>query len=204
MSQIRYAVAAIVKSLVILSLSISLVVLTGQWSYRLFATVYDVATPVGLSKEQLFINIDQLMYYLISPFQATLSFANFSSSAGGLQHFVEVKRLMQWNFMLSIIGIVYLIWSLRTKRTKRIAYYAQQWLKLTAYFPLILLFFIVIAFDKLFVLFHQLFFRNDLWLFNPNTDPIINVLPQSLFMMYFVLAIVIYEVIVWVYRKSIK
>ncbi|MBS4461307.1 TIGR01906 family membrane protein [Aerococcaceae bacterium zg-B36] len=204
MSQIRYAVAAVLKSLVILSLSISLVVLTGQWSYRLFATVYDVATPVGLSKEQLFINIDQLMYYLISPFQATLSFANFSSSAGGLQHFVEVKRLMQWNFMLSIIGIVYLIWSLRTKRTKRIAYYAQQWLKLTAYFPLILLFFIVIAFDKLFVLFHQLFFRNDLWLFNPNTDPIINVLPQSLFMMYFVLAIVIYEVIVWVYRKSIK
>ncbi|MBK0348247.1 TIGR01906 family membrane protein [Aerococcaceae bacterium zg-ZJ1578] len=204
MNQIRYAVAAIVKSLVILSLSISLVVLTGQWSYRLFTTVYDVATPMGLSNTQLFVNIDHLMHYLISPFQATLSFVNFSSSAGGLQHFVEVKRLMQWNFMLSIIGIVYLIWSLRTKRTKRIAYYAQQWLKLTAYFPLILLFFIVIAFDKLFVLFHQLFFRNDLWLFNPNTDPIINVLPQSLFMMYFVLAIIVYEVIVWLYRKSIK
>ncbi|MBF6978106.1 TIGR01906 family membrane protein [Aerococcaceae bacterium zg-BR22] len=204
MNQVKYAIAAIVTSIVALSVSISLVILTGQWSYQLFASFQDVAIPVGLTKQQLFVNIAQLMHYLISPFQTNLSFANFSSSAGGLQHFVEVKRLMQWNFVLSIIGIIYLVWTLKPKRTKRVLYDVQQWLKLTAYFPLILLFFIVVAFDKLFVLFHQLFFRNDLWLFNPITDPIINVLPQSLFMMYFILAIVVYEVIVWLYRKAIR
>lgn len=35
--------------------------------------------------------------------------------------------------------------------------------------------------DWLFVAFHQLVFRNDYWLFDPATDPIIDLLPDSYF-----------------------
>ena len=36
--------------------------------------------------------------------------------------------------------------------------------------------------DALFTAFHKLFFRNDYWLFDPDTDPVINLLPDSYFL----------------------
>lgn len=53
---------------------------------------------------------------------------------------------------------------------------------LTIVIPLILGFFAFIDFDRLFVMFHQLVFSNDYWLFNPHLDPIINILPENFFM----------------------
>ena len=38
-----------------------------------------------------------------------------------------------------------------------------------------------IDFDSLFLLFHRLAFRNDLWLLNPRTDLLIRLMPESLF-----------------------
>lgn len=36
-------------------------------------------------------------------------------------------------------------------------------------------------FDAIFLLFHELFFDNDLWIFDPNTDYMIRMLPEGLF-----------------------
>lgn len=36
-------------------------------------------------------------------------------------------------------------------------------------------------FDAMFLLFHELFFDNDLWIFDPNTDYMIRMLPEGLF-----------------------
>lgn len=41
---------------------------------------------------------------------------------------------------------------------------------------------IAVNFSRAFVLFHHLFFDNDLWLFDPATDLMINMLPEGLFM----------------------
>lgn len=41
--------------------------------------------------------------------------------------------------------------------------------------------FACIDFDSFFILFHKIFFDNDLWLFDPNTDYIINFLPETIF-----------------------
>lgn len=37
------------------------------------------------------------------------------------------------------------------------------------------------SFDKLFVLFHQVFFRNDYWLLDPSTSNLIKLFPQEIF-----------------------
>lgn len=42
--------------------------------------------------------------------------------------------------------------------------------------------FAVIDFDSFWTAFHQLFFSNDLWLLNPNTDRLIMMVPQEFFM----------------------
>lgn len=40
----------------------------------------------------------------------------------------------------------------------------------------------ILDWDALFTAFHKLFFRNDYWLFDPDTDPVINLLPDSYFL----------------------
>ena len=39
-----------------------------------------------------------------------------------------------------------------------------------------------IDFDTTFLIFHRLFFDNDYWLFDPITDPVINILPSAFFL----------------------
>ena len=43
---------------------------------------------------------------------------------------------------------------------------------------------IVVDFSKAFVIFHNIFFDNSYWIFDPRTDPIINALPEMVFMIY--------------------
>ncbi|WP_195964740.1 DUF1461 domain-containing protein, partial [Clostridium cuniculi] len=42
----------------------------------------------------------------------------------------------------------------------------------------------IIDFSKAFIIFHKIFFKNDYWIFDENMDPIINALPEDLFMIY--------------------
>ena len=47
--------------------------------------------------------------------------------------------------------------------------------------PLILMLPIVVNFEGSFVLFHKTMFNNDYWIFDPNLDPVINILPEEFF-----------------------
>ncbi|MFU7518064.1 DUF1461 domain-containing protein, partial [Clostridium sp. HCS.1] len=53
--------------------------------------------------------------------------------------------------------------------------------------------------SKAFVIFHNIFFNNDYWIFDERTDPIIKVLPEDVFMLYslVIVALVIIAVIVY-------
>jgi integral membrane protein (TIGR01906 family) len=54
---------------------------------------------------------------------------------------------------------------------------------------------VTLAWDRFFVVFHKIFFRNDYWIFDEASDPIIKVLPdefffhEAIFMLAIVLAI---------------
>ncbi len=48
------------------------------------------------------------------------------------------------------------------------------------------LFFIASFFNTLFIKFHELFFNNDAWIFDPKKDPIILALPEEFFMVCFI------------------
>ena len=55
---------------------------------------------------------------------------------------------------------------------------------------------ISINFDKAFTIFHHLLFKNDYWLLDPNTDDLINLLPESFFIHMALTIVGIYSVIV--------
>lgn len=48
--------------------------------------------------------------------------------------------------------------------------------------PVLLAIPFAINFDATFTTFHKIFFNNDYWLFDPELDPVINILPQEFFM----------------------
>lgn len=71
---------------------------------------------------------------------------------------------------------------------------------------------IALNFDKAFVTFHHIFFDNDLWILNPETDNLINIVPQTFFMdisarigiIFGILMILIFSMTIVVERVIIK
>lgn len=163
---------------------------------------------VDMSRETLLKNFDQLMAFLNNPFNQTLALPDFPMSAAGRGHFVDVKKLFILNYAVLILSVIPAIWYLRRlKKTGRLFKLVGpfQW---GMVIPVLLGSVMAVGFDTFFVKFHELFFANDDWLFDPATDPIINVLPENFFMHCFILAFVLLEVfflamVIWG-RRSLK
>lgn len=147
-----------------------------------------------LSKKELLANFDQLMAYLNRPWIKTLQLNDFPVSASGAFHFYEVKKLFLLNYgILLISGICSIFYLRHLKKTKRF-WTLYQPFQIIAALPIVIAFLMAVNFDQFFVMFHQVFFRNNDWIFNPATDPIINVLPETFFLHCFILFFVLLEI----------
>lgn len=186
-----------------LTLAISGVIVTSPIIYSLAIKWFDLSAVSGLSHEQLMENYNVLISYLVNPAIEALEMPYFSSSENGLFHFEEVKFLFLMCFVVAIVGVIASVITILWIHKQKLQPWMGRWFIIAIAFPLILLFLIVVAFDQVFLLFHQILFRNDLWLFSPVTDPVITVLPESLFMILFVVAILIYEVIIYLTRFAV-
>lgn len=166
------------------------------WAVPLFQfslRYLDVPSRVGISFETIMDNYYILLKYLHLPWIDTLSLPDFAVSASGAFHFYEVKLLFYINYgmlVLSLIGSGFYL-----RKLKQIAGFGRlrQVFKIAIFVPFVLLFIVAIDFDWLFVMFHEIIFNNDDWLFNPMTDPIINVLTQEFFMYSFIYAFTLLE-----------
>ena len=136
----------------------------------------------GMPEEKIRENYDVLIDYNLLWNRGPLRFPDFPMSAGGETHFREVKRIFdvfQILFPLSLAGMA-VLWvkakSLRDGRYARITGYLC--FGIVAALGL----FALIGWDRLFVVFHKVFFNNDFWLFDYTTDPVITILPDTFFL----------------------
>jgi len=135
-----------------------------------------------LTKEEIKENYDVLIDYLGSTNKNKLDFPNLPMSEAGEIHFEDVKSIfitldyvLIFSLLISITGILYLY--------KQKSYHFYKYSSLFLFgLPILLLIPLLIDFDTFFTLFHKIAFRNDYWLFDPDTDPIITLLPQRFFM----------------------
>ncbi|MBL1227018.1 TIGR01906 family membrane protein [Enterococcus sp. BWR-S5] len=155
-----------------------------------YLTILDYTT---IGKKELIANFDQLMQYLNNPFISTLKLSDFPVSESGALHFYEVKRLFLLNYGVLLVTIVPSGFFLRYLKKNGWLWRLMNPFRIGLILPLILLFLMFIGFDQFFVQFHSIFFNNDAWLFNPATDPIINVLPETFFMHCFILFFILLE-----------
>lgn len=161
--------------------------------YQLTLIIHDIPEQVGMSFETIMDNYYILLEYLHSPFVSELNFPDFPSSVSGLFHFYEVKRLFYLNYGVLFVSGIGTIFYLRKLFKNNRLYILVRPFQIAKWAPPILLVLLAISFDMMFVIFHQLLFNNDAWIFNPQTDPIITVLPQQFFMYCFIFAFILLQ-----------
>lgn len=137
-------------------------------------------------------NYWELLGYLLSPFNNTLHMTNFPTSANAAEHFYECKLLFILAVIVFLIGVILSCYA-KWRKQKHFMTLNKSLALTMMLIPVIILPFAAVDFDEFFVIFHHIFFHNSNWLFDPATDPIINVLTEGFFAACFAVFGVIYE-----------
>lgn len=174
----------ILSSLVLFIFTISFAVvftLNCRPLYYMEVENLNLAESSGYSQDLILENYNTLINYNSIFNNEALSFNGLAMSTEGQIHFEEVRDIfviIQIVFFVSfIISLIAIFFKVRAKD--------YFFLKLGAIFtitiPSVLGILIGLNWEWCFIKFHQLAFNNDYWIFDPNKDEIINILPDEFF-----------------------
>ncbi len=174
---------------IIFSICFSILIITGIIKFTVgFKELYyydidklNIPILSNLSEEEIILNYDYLIDYNLGKDDNNFQMPTIKSSPQGKIHFEEVRdifqninKLFDLCLVISIIGVFI---NLKYKNTKFLNITSKSLISI----PIILALPIVINFEGSFVIFHKLMFSNDYWIFDPNLDPVIDMLPQQFF-----------------------
>ena len=141
-----------------------------------------IAAETGVSTEVIKENYDALIDYCSPFFTGELDFPSLPESKTGISHFAEVKVIFNLFFALLLITPLFLTGLIYLQHRRK----SNSWMiaspVIVCVLPMLIGVFCAIDFNRIFVLFHELVFRNDDWLFSPYEDPIILFLPERFFL----------------------
>ncbi len=173
--------AGVVLAMFIISAAVTLA-LNFRFIYYADMDRYDLCEVSGLTEDELKQDYNTLIDYNCIWGPEKLEFAHFTLSPGASQHFAEARVLfLFFGWGTIAFGLMSVILILIAKKRALGAGYLMYAAAISVLLPVLLGAFALLAWDRLFVLFHEISFGNDLWLFDPAVDPIINVLPDQFF-----------------------
>ena len=172
---------ALALTLCIISVSV-VITLNFRPLYYFDIGYFDLVEKTGYTEEMIRENYDVLIDYNSVFFRDALEFPSLPMSEQGRIHFVEVKNIFVFIqavlLPVSLIGSIIGILALKKQK--------PAYLKLTSVLsiglPALLGILIALNWDRFFVIFHEIFFNNDYWIFDYKTDPVIRILPDGFFM----------------------
>jgi integral membrane protein (TIGR01906 family) len=159
--------------------------------YYMDIKLLHIEADSGFDKAVIKENYDALIDYSSPFFRGDLRFPSLEASESGLQHFVEVKNIFTSFYILGAITLILGIIIVIRKAKKKDYSYLLVSAVTSIVLPSLLGIYMAIDFDRAFLIFHKMFFRNDYWMFDPVTDPVILILPEDYFMHCAILIIVI-------------
>lgn len=174
--------------LLIITASISLPILC-RFFYYIQIDALNLEKLSGFDYDSIRQAYDQVLTYLTVPW-AEFGVGVMKYSAEGASHFADCKGLFMLNFGVLIASAVSCVTifvldkkrviSLSKPKGFGIGFYASI---SAVVLPLVIGSLACIDFDKSFVIFHKIFFPGkDNWIFNPQKDEIIKILPEDFFM----------------------
>ncbi|MDD5934784.1 MAG: TIGR01906 family membrane protein [Clostridiales bacterium] len=143
---------------------------------------FDLEQSSGLPYQVIKENYNALIDYCSPFFKGSLVFPSLAASTSGISHFAEVKTIFNIFYIMFAVITVLLIIIVALKHKKGQYQYLRTASITSIVLPLITLIACSINFNATFKLMHKVLFRNNDWLFDPNTDPIILLLPEKFFL----------------------
>ncbi|WP_131036379.1 TIGR01906 family membrane protein [Clostridioides difficile] len=174
---------------VLFSVCISIVIIVGVINFTVgFKQLYyfdidylNISELSGLSEDDIKLNYDYLIDYNLNKNVSEFKLPTLKSSPQGKIHFEEVRNIFQnINKLAKLLLVVFLVGIILSVKNKNIKILKTTSITLII-MPLLLTVPILLNFEKSFIIFHKLLFRNDYLIFNPNLDPVINILPEEFF-----------------------
>lgn len=176
--------------------------------YYMDVNLLHIEANSDIPKDIILKNYNALIDYCSPFFRGDLKFPTFIASKSGLKHFAEVKVLFTDFYILGavtlIMGIIIII---QKSKSKDYSYLCVASI-MAIVLPLLLGFFMSLNFEQTFIIFHKIFFRNNDWMFDPLTDPVINILPEDFFLhcaILIVLIVVLFSIgflLMYFYKKK--
>lgn len=141
----------------------------------------NIVEQSNFSKDEIVKNYNYVINYLLSPKEEDFKLPSIPYSKYGQIHFKDVKRIFtSVDVLLVVTGLISAVGLLLNLKHKNLDFLKQA-SSILIILPVVLLTAFMINFDTFFTIFHKIFFRNDYWIFDPELDPIINILPQEFF-----------------------
>lgn len=150
--------------------------------YYLDIHALHIPETTGYTISEIKANYDAVIDYSLSFGNAPLEFPTFPMSEGGRIHFEEVKNIFNLFKYIAIFGTLTGAAGILRQRRKQSYGYLKLTAILTVALPAVIGATVALNWDWTFAAFHELAFNNDYWLFDPATDPIINILPDAYFL----------------------
>ena len=167
-----------------------------------------ISSETGYSVDIIKENYDALIDYCSPFFQGTLQFPTLPSSASGISHFEEVKVIFNLFFVLLCTTPIFLFGLIWLQRKQNNYSYLLSTPIIMCILPMFVGIACAIDFNRIFVLFHEIVFRNDDWIFSCYEDPIILFLPERFFLQCALIIVITvllgcsYFVIRYLHRKN--
>ena len=176
-----HTIFALILTLTIISVSV-VFTLAFRPLYYLDISALDIPGQSGYTKEKIRENYDVLIDYNLSFGSDSLEFPSLAMSEPGRIHFEEVRDIFHIFKYMAIAGAVLSIGGIVFFVRKREYLYLKLTSILAVALPAALGLLVALNWDWAFVAFHHLTFDNDYWIFDPLTDPVITILPDTFFL----------------------
>lgn len=135
----------------------------------------------GFSKKVIRENYDALIDYNQFFYSGKLKLTLPMSREGKI-HFEEVKRIFVGIEYLCVITLILSCFLIKRKIRSRNIDFLRSASIITVLLPVIVGILCAVNWDAAFTLFHEIMFRNDYWIFDEATDPVIMILPDAFFL----------------------
>ena len=197
----------IVCFLFILCASIFLVLLMKPL-YSLDVKLLKIPETSGYAADVCIKNFSVLIDYNMFWGPKTLVFPDFPMSENAAIHFMEVKRIFVAAEITALVSAALLAAGYPLARKWKAFKWLPGGIILTLAMVAVVGFGCAFFWEKTFVLMHHILFKNDFWLFDPSTDPVIRILPDQVFLHLgaaIMILMVIFMVLAWfLYRANKK
>ena len=202
---------SLILTLTLISLAVVLT-LACKPLYYLDIHALHIPETTGYTISEIKANYDAVIDYSLSFGNAPLEFPTFPMSEGGRIHFEEVKNIFNLFKYMAIFGTLTGAAGILRQHRKQSYGYLKLTAILTVALPAIIGATVALNWDWAFVTFHELAFNKDYWIFDPATDPVINILPDAYFLhcAIMILVLVILGSVIcgltyrWTEKKSAK